>query len=374
MDLLEIRDKIDSVDKEIVNLYEKRMDLCGSVADYKIATGKKVLDKEREAQKLEKVTELATNPDNKKGVNELFSQIMAISRKMQYKKLAENGIAEPTGFVAVDELKENPKVVYQGEPGAYAYEATMKYFGDGVDCYNVPSWRTAMEDIKAGKADYGVFPIENSTAGIVNDVYDLLVEYDNYIVGETFLNIRHALLGVPGATIDTIETIYSHPQALMQCEPYLRDKNWKQMSYSNTASSALKVSKDKDKTVAAIASTTAAKLYGLEVLQEAINPNEKNTTRFIVVGNKKEYIKGADKISICFEIAHESGSLYNMLSHLIYNGLNMTKIESRPIPERTWEYRFFVDVDGRLEAASVDNAFTGMKAEANEFKILGNYR
>lgn len=374
MDLLDIRTKIDEVDGQIVDLYEKRMNLCSNVAEYKIQSGKKVLDKDREKDKINKVISLAKNKENKYGINELFTQIMAISRKMQYKKLAENGMSDETGFISVNNLKESPDVVYQGEPGAYAYEATVSYFGEDVKCHNVASWRDAMEEIKTGKADYGVFPIENSTAGIVNGVYDLLVEYDNYIVAEVYVKVNHALLGIKGADISDIKTIYSHPQALMQCEGYLRDKPWQQISYTNTASSALKVSEDGDKSKAAIASVNAGKLYNLQVLAEGINQNEKNTTRFIVVGNKKEFMITSDKISICFEINHESGSLYNMLSHLIYNGLNMTRIESRPIPEKTWEYRFFVDIEGNLEDASVKNAFTGMKEEANDFRILGNYK
>jgi len=369
-----MRDKIDKVDKEIIRLYEERMQLCGEVADFKIQTGKQVLDKEREIQKIQSLTSYADNDFDKAGIRELFTQIMAISRKLQYRKLVAAGIAEEYGFEGVERLKENPKVVYQGEMGAYAHEATVQYFGKDAQCYNVSSWRDAMEDIKSGKADYGVFPIENSTAGIVNGVYDLLVEYDNYIVAETYIKVNHALLGVKGAKLEDIETVYSHPQALMQCEGYLYDhKEWKQISYTNTAASAHKVAKDGDKTVAAIASKMAGDLYGLDVLAENIVSSDKNTTRFIVVGNKKEFLEKSGKISICFEVKHESGSLYNILSHLIYNGLNMSNIESRPIPEKTWEYRFFVDIEGKLDEPAVRNAFTGMSAETGKFKILGNY-
>jgi len=373
MDLSEIRKDIDRIDRGIVELYEERMKLCGDVADYKISTGKKVLDKERELEKLQTLSGLVKDENNQFGVKELFTQIMAISRKHQYKKLVENGISEEHGFDMIGKLPDTPVVVYQGEPGSYAYEATVSYFGEDVNCHNVSSWRQAMEEIKRGKSDYGVFPIDNSTAGVVGGVYDLLVEYDNYIVAETFVKVNHALLGVKGSKIEDIKTIYSHPQALMQCEAYLREKNWTQMSYSNTATSALKVSEDGDKSVAAIASKLAGKLYNLDVLAENINSSENNTTRFVIVGNKKEFVEKADKLSLCFEIVHESGSLYNTLSHIIYNGLNMTKIESRPIPEKTWEYRFFIDIDGNINEPAVQNAVLGMKNETNNFRILGNY-
>ncbi len=374
MDLLEIRDKIDKVDREIIELYKERMQLCSDVADFKISTGKKVLDKERENQKIDTLTGLAETEFDKAGVRELFSQIMAISRKFQYRKLVAAGIAEEHGFRGISSIPKNAKVVYQGEQGAYAHEATVQYFGEEVDCYNVVSWRDAMEDIKNGKAAYGVFPIENSTAGSVDGVYDLLMEFDNYIVAETYIKVNHALLGVPGTDISDIKTVVSHPQALMQCENYLSShREFSQISYSNTAAAAHKIATDADKTQAAIASKMAGKLYGLEVLAEDIVSSDKNTTRFIVVGSKKEFVEESHKISICFEIKHESGSLYYMLSNLIYNGLNMTNIESRPIPGRTWEYRFFVDVEGSLDDVAVQNAFTGMASEAGKFKILGNY-
>ena len=219
-----------------------------------------------------------------------------------------------------------------------------------------------------------MLPIENSTAGSVTQVYDLLMEYDNYIVGEVFLKVEHALIGLSGAKISDIQKVYSHPQALMQSEGYLyRHKDWQQISVSNTAVSAKKVLEDRDITQAAIASRHAAKIYGLNILEQGIQDNNLNTTRFVIVGRDKVYLHGADKISIAFEIAHESGSLYEMLSHFIYNNLNMTKIESRPIEGRNWEYRFFLDFTGKLGDAAVKNALRGIDEEAINFKILGNY-
>lgn len=375
MDLLEIRDKIDEVDKAIVHLFEERMDLCREVAEFKIEHKKQVLDPEREKQKLKKIQEITDRDAYKQSSEELFKQIMAMSRKMQYKMLAEHGLMRDVQFEEVECIpKENVKVVYQGVEGAYAHEAAMQYFGENADTYHVTSWRDAMEDVKSGKADYAVLPIENSTAGSVTQVCDLFMEYDNYIVGETLLKVEHALIGLPTATLDDITKVYSHPQALMQSEKFLyQHRQWQQISVNNTATSAKKILEEGDISQAAIASKRAAKIYGLKVLEENIQDNDYNTTRFVIVGRKKIYQKNAAKISICFEIAHESGSLYEMLSHFIFNNLNMTMIESRPIEGRTWEYRFFLDFTGKLGDAAVKNALRGIDEESIQFKILGNY-
>ncbi len=375
LDLSKIREEIDTTDKEIVELFEKRMKLCGDVAEYKISTGKKVLDKDRENEKIEKVKSLAHNDFNRHGVGELFSQIMSISRKMQYQILSDHGIGSNPGFKQVNDIeKKNVKVVYQGVPGAYSNKAMTDYFGKDVEHTNVKTFREAMEYVSEGRADYAVLPIENSTAGIINDTYDLLMEFNNYIVDQIDVKVEHALLGLPDAELSDIKTVYSHPQGLMQCSKFLEQhKDWKQIAQANTAGSAKKVTEDADKTQAAIASESAAEIYGLKILKSGIIDNDKNTTRFIIVGNKKIYRKNAGLIYICFEISHESGTLYNMLSNFIYNNLNMTRIESRPIVDKSWEYRFYVEFEGKLEDAAVRNAIRGIEEEANWLKILGNY-
>lgn len=375
LDLQSIRDDIDDIDKKIVELFEERMKLCSDVAEYKIENGKKVLDRDREIDKIGKVKGLAHNSFNRHGVGELFSQIMSISRKMQYQILSRHGIGEEPGFEQIDGIdKENVTVVYQGVPGAYSNKAMLDYFGKDVHNINVKTFRDAMEYIRLGKADYAVLPIENSTAGIVNDTYDLLMEYNNYIVDQTEVKIEHSLLGLPEAQISDISAVYSHPQGLMQCSRYLEEhKDWKRIAQANTAGSAKKVIEDGDICQAAIASESAASIYGLKILDSNINDNDKNTTRFVIIGNKKVYRKDAGRIFVCFELPHESGSLFNILSNFIYNGLNMTKIESRPIADKSWEYRFYVEFEGKLDDAAVNNALRGIAEEANFMKIVGNY-
>lgn len=375
MDLLEIRNEIDGIDARIVELYEKRMDACKRVAQYKIETGKKVFDKVREEEKIKKVKSLANNDFNKKGVEELFEQIMSMSRKLQYQLLAENGQMGKLPFIGVDKLYDKKaRVVFQGAEGAYSHLAMQQYFGDEVDSFHVETFREAMSAIDEGSADFAVLPIENSTAGIVSEIYDLLVEFENYIVGEQIIKIEHCLLGLPGTTLDDIQCVYSHPQSLMQSSRYLNQHSkWQQIGMKNNAFAAAKIVEDQDKSHAAIASALAAEIHGLEILKQGVNNSDTNSTRFIIITNQKIFKKDANKISICCEVPHESGSLYHMLSHFIYNNLNMCKIESRPIEGRNWEYRFFIDFEGNLADSGVKNALRGLRDEARNMKILGNY-
>ena len=307
-DLLKLRDEIDKIDNEIVALYEKRMKIAERVARYKIETGKKVFDREREVSKLEVLSKKASSEFTRVGIVELFEHIMAVSRKRQYQLLTENGVVEEAELETIEEL-ELPKarIVFQGVEGAYSQQAMTEYFGQECESFHVETWKDAMDAIKQGTADFAVLPIENSTAGIVSENYDLLVEYDNYIVGEQVIQIKHALLGRPEAELSDITTVYSHPQALMQCNDFLyTHTNWDKISLKNTAVSAKKVMEDGDKSHAAIASVLTAELYGLKVLDDNISNTQNNATRFIIVTNKKISAKNANKVSICFEIAHES--------------------------------------------------------------------
>ena len=372
-DLLILRDEIDKIDNEIVALYEKRMKIAEGVARFKIETGKKVFDKTREEEKIRKVKSLTHNEFNSHGVEELFEQIMSMSRKLQYQLLTERGSIGKLPFIEAEGIDNRARVVFQGAEGAYSQMAMIQYFGEAVNSFHVDTFRDAMIALDEGSADFAVLPIENSTAGIVSEIYDLLVEYENYIIGEQIIKIEHCLMGVPGTTLDDIKTVYSHPQSLMQSARFLNNQSWQQISMQNNAFAAKKVADEQDKSQAAIASEYAAKLYGLEVIKKGVNQSDTNSTRFIIVTNQKIFLKEAKKVSICFELPHESGSLYHMLSHFIYNNLNLTKIESRPIEGRNWEYRFFIDFDGNLSDSGVKNALRGIREEALNMKILGNY-
>ncbi len=375
LDLQKIREQLDQVDSQLVELFEQRMKLCGDVAEYKRKSKKPIFDPEREKQKRFAVRSLAKTPFNEIAVDEMFAQLMTISRRYQYQQLgtAKSRISE--GFRLVECLPTaGVKVVYQGVEGAYSHEATRKFFGQQVNAYHVPSWEEAMEDVAAGKAAYAVLPIENSSAGAIIDNYDLLLKYDNYIVGETEVVVNHALLGLLQAKLSDIRTVYSHPQGLIQCQEFLSThREWKQVSVENTAMAAKQVAQENDVTQAAIASETAGALYGLTALERSINHNRNNTTRFIILTKEPLYRLDAKKVSVCFEAPHVSGSLYNMLGHFIYNHVNLVMIQSRPILERNWEYRFFVDIEGTLQDGKVQNALLGIEHEAVNLRILGNY-
>ena len=373
--LEELRNELDRIDPQIIQLYEERMSVCEEVGEIKIEEGRKVFDRNREQQKLAQVTREAKDPFYKKGLTELFEQLMSQSRKLQYQLLTKKGALGRLPFIGVEELDwKNSRVVFQGTDGAYSQAAMHKFFSKDVNSFHVQTFRDAMEAIEEGSADFAVLPIENSSAGMVSEMYDLLEEFENYIVGEVILPINHYLVGTENTTLESIERVYSHPQALMQCSKFLnRHGSWQQIGAANTAVAAKKILNENDPTQAAICSEHAAEIYGLKILEEKINHNHNNSTRFIVVTNQKIFLKKAQKISICFEVAHESGSLYHLLSHFIYNDLNMTKIESRPIEGKTWEYRFFVDFEGHMVDAAVKNAIRGLREESKSLKILGNY-
>lgn len=373
-DLLESRKEIDEIDDSIIRLFEKRMEVCKNVAEYKLRTGKPVLDRQRELDKIATLKTKASDDFYAHGVEELFEQIMAMSRKMQYKLLNEEGVNNDIGFDIVDKLPtEDATVVYQGIPGAYSQQAATEYFGDKVNYVNVTTFREAMKYVRDGKADYAVLPFENSSAGIVTDVYDLLVEFQNYIVDTFDVKIEHCLCGISGATIDDIKDVYSHPQAFMQSNKFIEEHGWGKVNLANTAISARYISEQSDKSRGCIASENAANIYGLNILHKGINFNDSNTTQFIIISRQKIARRDAGLICISFEMPHASGTLYQMLSHIIYNDLNMTRIQSRPVPDKNWEYRFYVEFEGRANQPGVVNALSGINAEALNMKILGNY-
>ena len=372
-DLSITREEIDKVDSQIVGLLEKRMDLALEVAKYKSSTGKPIYDREREQQKLEKLGGMAHGEFNSKSVQEIFTQIMSISKRYQYRAIGDQDHFIGNMYKQIDEIVITPdtRAVYAGVPGAFAETALAAYFGEDVKATNVKDFAEVARMVAEGEADYGVLPIENSTAGFVNGIYNLLDSFGLSIVGEQMIRVDQCLLGLPGTDISKVHTVFSHPQGLMQAKEYLEDKGFKQVSMSNTALAAKKVREDGDFSKAAIASERAAKIYGLEILDPKLNVSDDNTTRFVIVSNRKEYVKDANKVSISFSLHHECGTLYNILGHFIFNNVNMTSIESVPLPDKQWEYCFFVDFQGSLADNDVKNALKGIMAETEDFKIIG---
>ena len=372
-DMLKLRNEIDEVDKKLKELFEYRMDLVLKIAEYKKKNGIPVYDPAREEEKLSQLKNSLADKKNADAVVELFSQIMAISRRAQY---AAINSADDLGFTAVDEFEAGGDTViaYYGETGSFLEQAMLEDFDGKGKGIPMGTFEEVMEALKNNKADYGVLPIENSSTGTLSDIFDLLAEYDNYIIGEHVVAINHILWGLPDAELSDIKRVYSHRQGLLQCSNFLKKyPHWELVEGGSTAGAAKKVSMENDITQAAIASRRAGETYGLKILKPSIHNEEHNQTRFIIISNKRNYIRNAKRISICFVLPHKSGALYHMLSHFIHNNINLTKIESRPIKGQAFRYRFFIDFEGSLEDLEVKNALLSIKKEALEMKILGSY-
>ncbi len=376
-ELKSLRDQIDDIDRELLDLFAQRMSVTQKVGEHKLARGMAVLDEEREKEVLANKAALA--PAALKGdVTALFETIMAISRRQQRKLVSVNGESYAAYLAQKAEAAHSPvnapRVVYQGVPGAYAEEATAAYFGEGSQRRNLATWEDVFQALQTGEADYGVVPIDNSSTGSINQVYDLLAHYGAFIVGEVTLKVNHCLMARPGVTEGDIQAVYSHEQGLFQCAPYLKSHPaWAQIPLNNTAAAAKYVS-ESDQPCAAIASERCANLYGLTVLARNIAQAEENATRFVVVAPHMELDGSRDKISALFTLPHKSGTLHQIMAVFAAQGLNMMKLESRPIPGHSWEYLFFVDFSGNLLAPEMDLVLQELTECATSFRILGNYR
>lgn len=269
----------------------------------------------------------------------------------------------------------HPRVVYQGEPGAYSEMAARKFFGKDVDATGLYQFEDTFLALANGEADYAVLPIENSSTGAIRQVYDQLALFNYFFVGEITVKVEHSLMVLPGATMEDIETVYSHEQGLFQCEQYLGSHpEWRRVAKEDTAGSAKMVAELGDKTKAAICSELAAEIYGLQILEYSINGNSQNTTRFIVVSPKAELREGRDKICISLTTLNESGSLHDILTVFAVHGVNMVRLESRPIPERNWEYMFFIEFTGDLLTEKMDRVIHELSVISSDLRVLGNFR
>lgn len=374
------RQEIDRIDGELVKLFLERMAVTGKVGEYKQRAGIPVLDAGREKQVIAAKTALTDDPARKADIAALYESIMAISRRQQ-RHLVREG-AEDAGYAAwladlarAREPVARPRVVYQGEPGCYSEEAAAGFFGDDVDSRGLAWFTDVFAALERGEADYAVVPVENSSTGSIRQVYDLMAQYRYSIVGEWQVKVEHCLMALPGVELDQIQTVYSHEQGLMQCEKYLdAHRDWKRVPTLDTAGSAKLVAETGDRTAAAICSRRAARLYGLNILAEGVNYNSMNHTRFAVVSPVPELRTGRDKISAMFRLPHQSGSLHEILTIFAVQGLNLLKIESRPIPGHGWEYLFFLDFTGDLSMDGMDGVLHELSQLAAEFRILGNYK
>ena len=373
MELDKIRESIDKLDGELLELFVQRMKLCCDVAEYKAQNGLPVFQGGREREILERISQTA--PDEFKGASTLlFSQIMDISKCLQQERL--------TKYRAVQHVQpvKDPVAACPGIAGSYSEEACIKVFGDRANIKYFDTFGQVFEAVNSGEADYGVVPIENSTAGGVDGTYDLLEQYDTYICGRLSIPVRHVLAAKKGAGKAT--KVMSHEQALHQCMGFVRENGLAALTAPNTSIAARTVAQEDFTDIACICSRHCAELYGLEILNENIADSNENFTRFIVISKTLQIPENADIISVCLSLPHHSGSLYRLLTRFSFSGLNLTKIESRPMPPRIkkktgtegFEFIFYLDFEGSVLNPSVTKLLDNLEKDCSYYRFLGNYK
>ena len=370
------REAIDRIDRELVKLFCERMGVSADVAEYKRSVGKAVTDAARERALLCKISELA-GPEMEEYVRTLYASILSISKAYQHERLNTSSKLEKKISTAVKETSPffpaRAKVACQGVEGAYSLKATEKLFA----CPEVSFYKT-FDDVFAaidrGECRYGVLPIENSTAGSVTQIYDLMSNHRFYIVRALRLKVDHCLLAKPGTKKEDIKEIVSHQQALSQCAGYIASMNGvKATAFPNTAKAAEFV-KDAGEGYAAIANKDCADIYGLTVLEEDIQDNGNNYTRFICISKTPEIYPGADKTSIVLTVPHKPGSLSRLLTQIDAMNINLTKLESRPMPGHDFEFLFYFDLESPIESPALLRLLGELESSSEKFRYLGTYR
>lgn len=356
-ELEKAREGINKIDKEMAQLFEERMNLVVNVADYKKKNGMPIFDSSREKQVIERCVGYIKNLNLQPYYVQFIQDLMDISKKYQHK------------------LLEGAKIAYSGIEGAFANIAAKKIFPDGV-LIPYADFQSAYESVEKGDCDLAVLPIENSFAGEVSQVTDLMFTGKLYVNGVYSMSVTQNLLALPGTRLEDIKTVISHPQALDQCASFIRNHNFESKSASNTARAAKEVADMGDSSIAAIASLETAKLYGLQVIQEKINENTSNTTRFAVFSKVKENVINSEDYStfiLMFVVKNESGSLVKALSAISDNGYNMRVVKSRPLKNSQWEYYFYVEAEGKISSEAGQKMITDLESKCKMLKVLGSY-
>ena len=376
MTIEELRKEIDRIDSEIIRLYGERMETAGQIGRYKREHNLPVTDPAREREVLNRAGE-AAGEANENGVRALFGFLMAQSRTSQMLDgKGESGL----GKLIRRSLEETPQlfpekatVACQGVEGAYSQQACGKIFRNPSIMY-CRTFENVFSAIESGLCEYGILPIENSLAGSVNSVYDELISRKCYIVRSARVKIDHTLLATPGAGIEDIKEIWSHEQAIQQCSGFLAEnRQWRVNICGNTAAAAQMVAESGRKDVAAISSAHCAPLYGLEVLKQDIQNNSNNHTRFICISRKPEIYPGADHTSLMLALPNRPGALYQLLGRFYAQGINLTKLESRPVPGRDFEFMFCFDIDASVYSPSFARLIEELDVTLEQCSYLGSY-
>lgn len=370
------RNEIDRIDKEILSLYTERMQVAEKIGLYKKENHLPVHDPEREREKLVNVSKAVPAEYSDSAVS-LYSLIMEQSRARQNQMVVTEKTIADKILDAIEKtpkvFPENAMVACQGVSGAYSQIACDKLF-HLADIFYCRTFADVFNAIEKGLCEYGVVPVENSTAGSVNAVYDLMIDHKFSIVKSVRVKVDHCLLVKPGTELKDIKEVYSHGQAIAQCSAFLAGLSGvKVTEVSNTAVAAKMVSESERNDVAAICSETCAEQYNLKCLKHSIQDNGNNFTRFICISKKLEIYPGSDRTSLMMVLPHKQGSLYRIISCFNALGINMNKLESRPMPERNFEFMFYFDLETSVYSESFRQLLLSLDELADEYAFLGSY-
>lgn len=364
-----VREKISAIDEKMIALLHERQQLADDVARIKRQNNIALVDPRREAEIIDAVSAMVPAEERADAI--IFQRmVMGLSKARQ--RLRLYGAAEEYHFPASRQpITETPKVAFQGVRGAWAEIASMQLFAS-AELTNLEAWEDVFRAVSDGDVDYGVLPIENSQTGGIGEVYDLLRRYGCYIVGQTWVNINHCLMAPAGTKLSDVREVFSHPEGFKQCRKFLRGKAWDLTGCRNTAVAAETVAKKAEGRFAAIGSERAAELNGLSVIARDIVSDPSNRTRFILVAAQPEYDNACDTVSVIFRTAHRAGALCDVLFPLLAEGINMTRLESRPTGEKG-KYCFFCDLEGHISESRIQEAFRQIDACCDYLEILGCY-
>ena len=376
MDLQDLRKEIDRIDKAMVSLFEERMRVCENVARYKMENNLPVLDSSREQQKLQSVADMLPEDLQEYGVN-LYSVLMELSRSAQTRLKGHANTLPDEISRAIETtpqlFPQNAMVACQGVAGAYSQLACEKLFRRPNVMF-FSNFEAVFAAIEKGLCQYGVIPLENSPAGSVNMVYDLMMRHNFRIVRSVRVKVDHNLLAKPGVKLEEIREVYSHEQAIGQCSAFLQaHPEIKVVRCANTAEAAKFVSQSDRRDVAALSSRACAELYHLQNLAPSCQNQGNNYTRFICISRELEIYPGADRTSLMLVLPHRPGSLYKLLSRFYALGINLNKLESRPLPDRDFEFMFYFDLDTSVYSPQFMQLMGELDSVCESFSYLGSY-
>ena len=374
--LEEIRGQIDEIDRQMVDLFKARMEAAAQVAEYKMENGLPVLDAGRERALLGKIGDQA-GEELADYAQSMYRTILAASRSYQNGKMGRGSQVYDGIKKAMDTtpklFPQRPTVACQGIEGAYSQIACDRLFKSPNIVY-VQTFDHVFKAVESGMCQYGLLPIENSTAGSVKAVYDLMIRHNFYIVRSARLKISHNLLAKHGTRLEDVREVFSHEQAISQCAGYLAGlKDVKVNIVENTAVASRLVSQSDRKDVAALSSRFCAELYGLQTLQENVQDQDNNYTRFICISKKPEIYPGADRTSLMMTLPHKPGSLYHVLAKFYALNINLQKLESRPLPGREFEFMFYFDIEASVYAPEMEQLFRDLEVDSERMRYLGTY-